>query len=163
MKRSLPPRHLARLMSLWPPFLFSGIRVVHVSDDWRRAHVRLRLTRWNSNYVRTAFGGSLFAMVDPFWMLLAMNVLGRDYVVWDKAGEIDFVAPGRGTVHARFELTDEHVEQLVAPTRDGGKALVWFETAVVDDAGAVVARVRKQLYVRRKDAGGRPQPVISGR
>lgn len=91
-------------------------------------------------------------------MKLAMNVLGRDDVVWDKPGEIDFVAPGRGTVHARFELTDEHVEQLVAPTRDGGKALAWFETDVVDGAGALVARVREQLYVRCEDAG-RTRPV----
>lgn len=159
MKRSLPPARLARLMSLWPPYLFAGIRVVAISDDWRHARVRLRLTRWNANYVGTQFGGSLFAMVDPFWMLLAMNVLGREYLVWDKAGEIEFVRPGRGTVHARFDLTDEHVEALTAPTREGGKALVWFETDVVDDVGEVVARVRKQLYVRRKDAVRPGQPA----
>jgi len=137
-------------MNLWPPFLFAGIRVEEISPDYRYARVRMRLRPWNRNFFGTHFGGSLFAMTDPFWMLLAMNVLGREYVVWDQAGQIDFVAPGRGTVHARFELTDDHVEQLVAPTHDGGKALVWFGTEVVDDAGAVVARVRKQLYVRRK-------------
>ena len=155
MKRSLPPRRLARLMSLWPPYLFAGIRVLEIGDDWRSARVRLRLGRLNSNYVGTHFGGSLFAMTDPFWMMLAMNTLGREYVVWDKAGEIEFVRPGRGTVHARFELTDDHLEALVAPTRDGGKALVWFDTDVVDDDGEVVARVRKQLYVRRKQPAQR--------
>lgn len=55
------------------------------------------------------------------------------------------------------------VEQLVAPTRDGGRAPVWLATDVVDDGGALVARVREQLYVRREDAGRRTQPVTTGR
>ncbi|MGM1063078.1 DUF4442 domain-containing protein [Saccharothrix sp. Mg75] len=142
--------HLRRGMNLWPPFLFAGIRVVELSDDYRRAKVRLRMHRWNRNYVGTHFGGSLFAMTDPFWMLLVLHHLGREHVVWDKAGEIEFVAPGRGTVTAEFHLTDERLDEIRALTRDGDKALVWFENTVTDEAGAVVARVRKQVYARRK-------------
>ena len=82
-----------RLMNLWPPFLFNSIRVQHVSEDWSELRVVLRLRPWNRNYVRTQFGGNLFAMTDPFWMLLTMHQLGNDYFVWDKAGAIDFVAP----------------------------------------------------------------------
>ncbi|MDR6596042.1 DUF4442 domain-containing protein [Saccharothrix longispora] len=145
--------HLRRGMNLWPPFLFAGIRVVELSDDYRRAKVRLRMHRWNRNYVGTHFGGSLFAMTDPFWMLLVLHHLGREHLVWDKAGEIEFVAPGRGTVTAEFRLTDEHLDEIRSRTADGGKALVWFETDVVDATGAVVARTRKQVYARRKRRG----------
>ncbi|HET6587454.1 MAG TPA: DUF4442 domain-containing protein, partial [Oleiagrimonas sp.] len=84
-----------RLLNLWPPFLINAIRVMSISDDWSQAHVRLRLRPWNRNYVRTQFGGNLFAMTDPFWMLLVLHQLGRDYYVWDKAASIEFVAPGR--------------------------------------------------------------------
>ena len=121
-----------------------------MSDDYRRARVELRMRPWNRNYVGSHFGGSLFAMTDPFWMLLAMKSIGRDYIVWDKAGTIEFVKPGRGTVHAEFVLEDAVLEELRQATADGDKALRWFDTDVRDADGEVVARIRKQLYVRRK-------------
>lgn len=138
------------LLNLWPPFLFSGIHVTTIAADFRHARVELRMRPWNRNYVGTHFGGSLFAMTDPFWMLLAMRSLGRDYIVWDKAGAIEFIKPGRGTVHANFDLDDASLDELRARTRDGDKTLHWFETDVVDATGDVVARMRKQLYIRRK-------------
>jgi acyl-coenzyme A thioesterase PaaI-like protein len=147
----MTPRGLRRLFNLWPPYLFAGIRIEAVSDDWRYARARLKLRWYNRNYVGTAFGGSLFALADPFWMILVMESLGRDYVVWDQAGEIDFVAPGRDDVIAEFRLESTVLDELRAAAADGGKVLRWFETEVRDHrSGELVARVRKQLYVRRK-------------
>ena len=137
-------------MNLWPPFLFAGIRVEEISPDYRYARVRMRLRPWNRNFFGTHFGGSLFAMTDPFWVLLLFNQLSGEHVVWDQSGEIDFVAPGRGTVRAEFPLTDEHVEQVLVRTASGEKALIWFETDVVGQDGSVIARVKKQVYARRK-------------
>jgi len=139
-----------RLMNLWPPFLFNAIRVQSISDDFREATVVLRRRPWNRNYVGSQFGGNLFAMTDPFWMLLVMHQLGDDYYVWDKAGAIDFVAPGREDVHARFRLEPAVVDELRAAAAGGDKVLRWFETDVVTASGAVIARVRKQIYVRLK-------------
>ncbi len=144
-----------RLMNLWPPFLVNAIRVRSISEDWSEAHVVLRLRPWNRNYVGTQFGGNLFAMTDPFWMLLVLHRLGRDYYVWDKAAGIEFVAPGRGDVHARFRLDPAVVDELRERAADGGKVLHWFETDVTTDAGEVVARIRKQVYVRLKPAARR--------
>ncbi|KRA77205.1 MULTISPECIES: DUF4442 domain-containing protein [unclassified Lysobacter] len=141
-------------LNLWPPFLFSGIRVRKIAPDYRRAQVELRMRPWNRNYVGTHFGGSLFAMTDPFWMLLTLSALGRDYIVWDKMGTIEFVKPGRGTMHAEFALDEQVLEQLRAATAGGDKTLHWFDTDVIDADGEVVARVRKQLYVRRKPGRG---------
>ena len=144
------PSTFRRLLNLWPPFLFNSIRVLEVSEDWSQARVVLRLRPWNRNYVRSQFGGNLFAMTDPFWMLLAMHRLGSDYYVWDKAGAIDFVSPGREDVYASFHLTDAMVEALRTAAAGGDKVLRWFETDVTTASGEVVARVRKQLYVRLK-------------
>ena len=143
-------RILRTILNVWPPFLFAGIRVTHLGDDWRSARVELRLRPWNRNFVGTQFGGSLFAMTDPFWMLLAMHALGPDYIVWDKAGEIEFVKPGKGTVEAVFRLDESVLDELRAATAKGDKALRWFENTVTDSEGDIVARVRKQLYVRWK-------------
>ena len=150
MKLRLSPGALRRVLNLWPPFLFSGIHVARIAGDWRSARVELRSRPWNRNYVGVHFGGNLFAMTDPFWMLLTLHALGDDYIVWDQAGGIEFLKPGRGTVHASFQLDDAVLAQLRAATAGGAKHLHWFETDVVDESGEVVARVRKQLYVRRK-------------
>lgn len=146
----MKPSTLRLGMNLWPPFLFSGVHVAEIAPDWRYARVELRLRPWNRNYVGTHFGGNLFAMTDPFWMLMAMRRLGPDYLVWDREGSISFEKPGRGTVVAEFELDDATVEELRAAAAGGDKVLRWFETEVRDQAGEVVARVRKQLYVRLK-------------
>lgn len=139
-----------RVLNAWPPFFFNSIRVQQLSDDYSEARVVLHLRPWNRNYVRSQFGGNLFAMTDPFWMLLVMHQLGNDYVVWDKAGAIDFVAPGREHVYAHFKLDADVVNQLRHDAAGGAKVLHWFETDVVTANGDVIARVRKQVYVRLK-------------
>lgn len=144
------PATLRWMFNLWPPFLAAGIRVARLSPDWRDARVELRMRPWNRNYVGTHFGGSLFAMTDPFWMVLVKEGLGRDYIVWDKAAEIEFVKPGKGTVVAEFHLGEATLADLRARAAGGDKVLHWFDTGIVDASGDVVARVRKQVYVRRK-------------
>jgi len=143
-------RTLRRIMNVWPPFLFSGIRVLEISSDWRHARVAL-LRRWyNRNYVGTHFGGSLFAMTDPFWMVLVLNCLGNEYIVWDKAAEIEFVAPGKEDVTAQFRIDEAMLDEIRAATAGEEKYLRWFSTDIQTARGEVIARVRKQLYVRRK-------------
>jgi acyl-coenzyme A thioesterase PaaI-like protein len=152
----MTPARLRWLFRVWPPYLFSGIRVTHLAGDWSRARVELRARWYNRNYVGTHFGGSLFAMTDPFWMILLIRRLGPGYRVWDKAADIEFVRPGRGTVVAEFVLDEATVADIRAATAGGDKHLRWFETAVVDAQGEVVARVRKQVYVRRARAAEGP-------
>ena len=121
-----------------------------IANDWRYARVVLRRRWYNRNFVGTHFGGSLFAMTDPFWMLLVLNRLGPDYIVWDKAAEIDFVAPGREDVCAEFRLDTHVLDAMREATAHGEKHLRWFAVDVKTASGEVIARVRKQLYVRRK-------------
>ncbi|MCB1561469.1 MAG: DUF4442 domain-containing protein [Xanthomonadales bacterium] len=150
---------LRRLMNIWSPFRSPGIRVTHWSDDWREVRVELRQRRFNMNFVGTHYGGSLFSMTDPFWMLILLHVLGGDYLVWDKRAEIDFVKPGKGTVHAEFRLEQAVLDEIIAATASGEKYLRWLPVEVIDEQGEAVARVRKQIYVRRKPDRPMLEPV----
>jgi acyl-coenzyme A thioesterase PaaI-like protein len=141
---------MRRLFRLWPPFIGAGIRVTDISDDWHRARVELRLGRLNRNFVGTHFGGSLYAMTDPFYMIMLIHVLGPDYVVWDQSGEVEYLKPGRTHVHAEFRLDPHRVQRLREEAADGSKLLPEFTIDVRDPAGEVVARVRKKIYVRLK-------------
>ncbi|OQS32199.1 DUF4442 domain-containing protein [Chromobacterium haemolyticum] len=146
-----PPAWLFRLLlNLWPPFLGAGIRVKRLTADFSDIEVRLKLGFSNRNYVGTHFGGSLYAMTDPFFMLMLMRQLGRDYYVWDKSGSIDYVKPGRGTVRAHFRLEPAMMEEIRLHTAAGDKYLPKLQVDVLDQQGELVARVFKTLYIKRK-------------
>lgn len=143
-------RTLVRGMHWWPPFLGAGIRLRRMTDDFREAEVELRLGWFNRNAVGTHFGGSLFAMTDPFYMIMLMRNLGPEYLVWDKSASIEYLAPARGTVSARFSLTGERLAQIRAQAAGGDKVLPAFDADILDAQGTVVARVHRILYVRLK-------------
>ena len=138
------------LLNIWPPFLFTGIRVVEISDDFRKAQVRLKLSVFNKNAVGVHFGGSLYAMTDPFCMLMVMSRLGNDYIVWDKSADIDYIKPGKGTVTADFLITDALIADILAHTAQGEKYLPEIPVYVKDSEGEVVAKLNRKLYIRRK-------------
>ncbi|MGA9852527.1 MAG: DUF4442 domain-containing protein [Gammaproteobacteria bacterium] len=143
---------LRRFINLWPPFLFSGIHIKRLSDNYREAEVVLKQHWYNSNYVGVHFGGSLFAMTDGLHMIMLIKLLGHAYYVWDQRASIDYIKPGRGTVTARFQLDDATLAMILEKTASGEKYLPEFEVEIIDREGDVVARVHKTLYVRRKPA-----------
>ncbi len=138
------------LLNFWPPFLWAGIRVLSVSPDYRQVVVRLKRYWFNQNYVGTHFGGSLFSMTDPFWMIMVMENLGREFIVWDKTAEIEFVKAVKEPVFARFDLEPAVLDQLRQLVQEQGKVLHWFDVSVTTGEGEVVARIRKQIYLRAK-------------
>jgi len=145
-------RALRRWISLWPPFLGMGIRIKHIAPDMKAVDVEMKLRFWNANYVGTQFGGSLFAMTDPFYMLMLMANLGDDYIVWDKAASIRYRKPGKGTVRAEFRLSDSQIDDVRQKLKTLPKYEPVFSVEVKDEAGVVIAEVEKVIHVRRKQA-----------
>ena len=141
---------MRRALNIWPPFLFSGISILEISKDFRHAKVRLKKKTLTSNYVGTLFGGSLFAMTDPFYMVMIINNLGKNYIVWDKRSEIEYVSPGMETVFAEFHIWDEELDEIKREVASAGKYLKWFEVNIKSADSTVVAIVKKQIYIRKK-------------
>jgi hypothetical protein len=151
-RRTLVWRVIGPLMTLYPPYLGAGIDVARTADG--RGYVARMPLRWyNRNIVGTHFGGSLYAMVDPFFMAILMERLGTNYVVWDKAAEIRFRRPGLGVVSATFEIPDASVEAIRAEAASAPSVERWFEVDVVNTSGEVVATARKLVHVRQRASG----------
>ena len=151
MKIVLKKAWLFRLLiNLWPPFLFTGIRVSRLSGDFRTLQVQLQLRFWNQNAVGAHFGGSLYAMTDPFYMLMLMSLLGDDYIVWDKLADIDYIKPGKGKVTADFTISQSLLDDIIRHTATGDKYLPELPVYIKDEQGEMVARVNRTLYIRRK-------------
>tara|TARA_R110000796_G_scaffold71409_2_gene161987 strand:- start:42202 stop:42651 length:450 start_codon:yes stop_codon:yes gene_type:complete len=146
----LSRKQKVKLINWYPPFMGAGIKLTYLSDDFMKAEVQLKLRWWNKNLVGVHYGGSLASMCDPFYMLLLMNTLGRDYIVWDKAASIRFKKPGRGTVKCVFELTKPLLTQIREEVTAAGKKDYLFDLKVTDTEGEVVCEVQKTIYVRKK-------------
>ena len=143
-------KFLDRLINFYGPYVGAGVKLVHMSKDFREARVEMPLTIYNRNYVGTQFGGSLYAMTDPWYMLMLIKNLGNDYIVWDKGATIDFKRPGRTRVRANFTLTQELIDEIKAEVDKKVKVYWPFKVEILDDNNEVVATVDKIVYVRKK-------------
>jgi acyl-coenzyme A thioesterase PaaI-like protein len=139
-----------RHIGWWPPLFGTGIKVTRLDKDLRAIDVEMRLRRWNRNYVGVHFGGSLFAMTDPFYMIMLATNLGREYVVWDKAASIRYRKPGNGTVRAEFRLSEEQLAEVRAAVEAEGRYDARFLVEVKDGRGEVVAEVERVVYCAKK-------------
>lgn len=143
-------KKLKRRIRFYPPYLGAGVRITHISDDFLTVKVELPLRFYNKNAVGTHFGGSLYSMCDPFFMLMLINILGKDYIVWDKAATIRFKKPGKGVVKATFSISPERIAEIRAAADTQGKVEPMFQVSITDSEGDVVAEIDKLLYIRKK-------------
>jgi acyl-coenzyme A thioesterase PaaI-like protein len=142
--------HFLRFWNFWPPFFFSGIKVIKMAKDFRHIVVRLKLRFWNANFVGTQYGGLIFSMTDPFYMIMLMKNLGASYVVWDKSAHIKYLRPGKTDLLAEFQLSEDDVKKIQQEFQEQDR-LEWTRTIEVKDIhGAVVAEVRKIISIKKK-------------
>ena len=150
MRWAFKPSVLRHLLNFWPPFLFCGIRVVILSDDYRYCKVELKSRPWTKNINRSQFGGSMFAMTDPIYPLMLMGALGKEYHAWDKQADINFISPGYSKLVAEFWLSDDTVTDIKQHTAQGDKYFPQFLVHIHDAKHQVVCEVNRTLYVRKK-------------
>jgi hypothetical protein len=148
-------------LNLYAPFLGAGIRVKRLAPGWKEVDVEMKLRWWNANYVGTHYGGSLYSMTDPFFMVMLIENLGQDYIVWDKSATIRFKRPGRGTVTASFSLSDQQIDEIKQALNAEKKIERVFTVEVKDESGTVIAEVEKLLHIRRKDQPATPSQLAT--
>lgn len=150
MPESLRSRASRWLFNWWPCYRGTGGRVTYIAADWREVRVKLPLSWRTRNYVGTIFGGSLYAAVDPFYMLMLMKNLGPGFVVWDKAATIRFKRPGRTTLTAIFRIDEVELQEIRALLADTPKLDRAYTIELVDAAGVVHAEVEKIVHLHAK-------------
>lgn len=143
-------RFLFFLWNFWPPFLGAGISIKIISKDFHYVRAQLKRWPWTKNVVGTHFGGSIYAMTDPFYMALLIYNLGPNYIVWDKAATIRFKKPGITDLFAEFELNKEDLDGIKQKLESSPK-IDWERDVLVKDTnGEVVAEIHKVIHIRKK-------------
>ena len=133
----------------FPAYRGTGAWVTYIASDWRETRIRLPLNIQTRNYVGTIFGGSIYGAVDPFYMIMLIRNLGKDYIVWDKAATIRFKKPGRATLYARFALDEAELEAIRAELRSARSIDRVYRVDLTDAQGVVYAEIDKVIYIRR--------------
>jgi acyl-coenzyme A thioesterase PaaI-like protein len=147
---NVSPRLLKRIINLYPPYLGAGIKVEYISNDWKELHVSMTLRWYNRNVVGTHFGGSLYSMIDPHLMLLLIRLLGKDYLVWDKSANIEFVKACKKKVRSVIKVSDDALEEIKRNTETGDKHFSKFLVEITNEDNDLVAKAEKVIYVRKK-------------
>lgn len=145
MKSSL----LIKLLRFYPPFIGAGISIKEYNPDYSYILVQMKLRFWNKNYLGTHFGGSLYSMTDPFYVLMLSKQLGSEFIVWDKSATIRYLKPAVGTVFARFELSSEQINHIKDQLENNRTVEPKFTVFVTDSKGAVLVKIEKTLHIRR--------------
>ncbi|EOQ96031.1 hypothetical protein LEP1GSC195_3086 [Leptospira wolbachii serovar Codice str. CDC] len=138
------------LFNFYPPYVGAGIRIKEIAPDFSYFRSEMNLRFYNRNYVGVHFGGSLYSMCDPFFMLILLERLGSDYIVWDKAGNMIFVKPGMGKVIAEFRISDSEIERIKEEIELKKKGDYLFTTEVKNEEGEVIAKLEKTVYIRKR-------------
>ena len=146
----ITPKKLKRILNIYPPYLGAGVKIAYISEDFHELHVSMSLHWFNRNAFGTHFGGSLYSMVDPHLTLMLTQLLGKEFWVWDKSATIEFIKASKAKVTAVLKISDHDLDKIKRHTANGEKYFAQFAVDILDEKSALVARVHKTIYVRKK-------------
>jgi hypothetical protein len=152
MSESFESRVARWKFNLFPAYRGTGGRVAYISDDFHEIRVKIPLSWRTRNYVGTIYGGSMYGAIDPIYMLMLIRILGREYVVWDKAATIRFRKPGKETLFADFKLNPDEIDEIkrLAETQRSVDRI--YKLELKDKDGVVHAQIEKTLYIAKARA-----------
>lgn len=129
----------------------STAKVIKVSSDLLHIRIKLPISYKNRNYVNTIFGGSMFSAVDPFPMVQLMNLIGDDYVVWDKSAQIFFKRPAKENLYADFDYSEKELKDIKNQVSEKKEIEIVKTTQLTNKNRSVIyCEVKKTIYVADK-------------
>jgi len=153
MPESFQTRRFRWLFNFFPAYRGTGGRITYVADDFREVRVKLPLNWRTRNYVGTIYGGSIYASIDPIYMLMLIKILGPDYIVWDKAAKIRFRKPGKETRFTEFHLSGDEITEIKRLAETERSVDRVYNLELRGKTGVVHAEIEKTIYIRKKGSG----------
>jgi Domain of unknown function (DUF4442) len=136
----------------YPCYRRTGVRVLHVSADFREIRIKLPLNWKTRGFNGTTFGGSIYGCIDPVYMTMLSMILGEKYIVWDRAATIDFIKPGRSALYATFQLAEKEIEQIRAELETAERIQRAYSPELVDEHGVLHAKFSKTIVIKKRES-----------
>ncbi len=138
------------MFNISPMYRRSCGKIFFVSDDLHVVKIKIPLTYKNKNYVGSMFGGSLFSATDPIYMIQLMQILGKEYVVWDKSTEIRFKRPVYANAFVTFEFTKEEIAEIKELVNEKQEIDVVKQLNISNGKDIVFTTLDKTIYISTK-------------
>lgn len=138
------------MFNLSPMYKRSTGKVTHVERGFWQVDIKIPLNYKNRNYAGTIFGGSLFSATDPIYMVQLVQIIGRDYIVWDKSSLVKFKRPANEQAYATFQFTEAEVEDVKEEVAEHGETEIVKTVEIVSKTGKVFCQIEKTLYIADK-------------
>ena len=140
-----------RVMNIWPSYRGSGGKVLYISKDFKHVKIKIPKRFKTRNYVGTIYGGSMYGAIDPIYMLMLIQILGKDYIVWDRSAEIKYIKPGTEHLCADCIVTDENIKRIKEHLENEPKLEMDFKIELKGKSGKLYAIINKRIHIRKKN------------
>lgn len=150
-KESFRTKMFRLLINLFPAYRRTGGRGCFLSSDYQEVHIKIGLNWKTRNYLGSVFGGSLYGAIDPIYVLQLLNILGKDYIVWDKSATIQFIKPVKGEVFGRFMIDDRLINTIKTEVAEKGKHIINLPVTLADKDEIVYFTATKEIYIASKE------------
>lgn len=137
-------------LNFFPAYRATGAKIIFISDDWKEVHIKLGLNWITKNYVGTVFGGSIYGALDPIYMVQLINILGKEYIVWDKSANVKFIKPIKNDVFAKFLITEDLIDNIKEKIKNDKKYTITLKVNFQDNDGVIYSEVEKIIYIADK-------------
>lgn len=125
-------------------------KLIDVSDDLHKVVITLSLNWKNKNYVGSIFGGSMLAATDPIYLIQLIQILGDDYVVWDKAVTARYKRPAKSRIYGTFIFSEEEIKDIKNKIAESHEIDITKTMNLVDEKQQIIATFSKTLYIADK-------------
>jgi len=92
----------------------------------------------------------MLAATDPIYMIQLIQILGEDYVVWDKAVEARYKKPAKSTIFGEFMFSKEEIEAIKQDVSQNKQTDIIKTMNLVDENQNIIATFNKTVYIADK-------------
>ena len=125
-------------------------KLIDVSDDLHKVVITLRLNWKNKNYVGSIFGGSMLAATDPIYLIQLIQILGDNYVVWDKAVTARYKRPAKSRIYGTFLFSKKEIKDIKNKIAESHEIDITKTMNLIDEKQQIIATFSKTLYIADK-------------
>ncbi|MEM6515565.1 MAG: DUF4442 domain-containing protein [Bacteroidota bacterium] len=151
LQRFFKPSTIYKYGFNWSPmYRRTTAKIIEVSDDLHKVVIKLKPSWKNRNYTGTIFGGSMLSATDPIYMIQLIQILGKDYVVWDKAVEARYRRPAKTEIFGEFLFSVAEIMDIKRNVSDEKEIDVVKTMHLKDNEQNIIATFKKTIYVAEK-------------
>jgi len=135
----------------WSPmYRRTTARVIDVSKNLHYVKIRIPINWKNRNYAGSIFGGSMLSATDPIYMIQLIQILGDNFVVWDKTASIKYKRPAKETIYGEFIFSDGEIQTIKQQLLKQNELEITKTMTLENNKKIVFAEITKTIYIANK-------------